>query len=134
MPFLDHLLDKNPIMRIGPPNLGNVGRVATEQLAKRLQKRNDDRQPDVPDFLQHFVDAKNSNPEVTEGDVLANALAALAAGAETTAITLRSIFYYSLKNPEIYSRLESEILAAELGPLASYRQSRAIPCKITCSS
>lgn len=127
MPFLDHLLDKNPIMRIGPPNLGNVGRVATEQLAKRLQKRNDDRQPDVPDFLQHFVDAKNSNPEVTEGDVLANALAALAAGAETTAITLRSIFYYSLKNPEIYSRLESEILAAELGPLASYRQSRAIP-------
>lgn len=28
MPFLDFLMDKNPVMRIGPPNLGNVTRIA----------------------------------------------------------------------------------------------------------
>lgn len=28
MPFLDFLMDKNPVMRIGPPNLGNITRIA----------------------------------------------------------------------------------------------------------
>lgn len=28
MPFLDFLMDKNPVVRIGPPNLGNVTRIA----------------------------------------------------------------------------------------------------------
>lgn len=120
-------------MRIGPPNLGNIGRLATEHLGERLRKGNDHIPAGVPDFLQHFVDAKNSDPEVTEADILGDSLATLAAGADSTAITLRSIFYHSLKNPGIYNRLESEILAAELGQLASYRQSRAIPCKIMCS-
>ncbi|KAI1748114.1 cytochrome P450 [Xylaria castorea] len=109
MPFLDQLLDKNPVIRLGPPNLGNI----TEA--------------DVPDFLQHFVDAKNSQPEVTETDILVNLLTTLIAGADTTAITIRAIFYYALKKPEIYNRLESDILAAELGQPASYRLSRAIP-------
>ncbi|KAI0855331.1 cytochrome P450 [Xylaria cubensis] len=126
MPFLDYLLDKNPIIRIGPPNLGNITRIAAENLANRLQGANNV-QADVPDFLQHFVDAKSSNPEVTETDMLVNLLTTLIAGADTTAITIRTIFYYALKNPEIYNRLESEILAAELKQPASYSLSRAIP-------
>lgn len=28
IPFLDFLMDKNPVMRIGPPNLGNITRIA----------------------------------------------------------------------------------------------------------
>lgn len=28
MPFLDFLMDKNPVVRIGPPNLGNITRIA----------------------------------------------------------------------------------------------------------
>lgn len=28
MPFLDFLMDKSPVVRIGPPNLGNVTRIA----------------------------------------------------------------------------------------------------------
>ncbi|KAI0552332.1 cytochrome P450 [Xylaria curta] len=126
MPLLDHLLDKNPIMRLGPPNLGNITRIAAEHLVNRLQGVNHI-QADVPDFLQNFVDAKNSRPEVTETDVLVNLLTTLIAGADTTAITIRTIFYYTLKSPEIYNRLESEILDAKLGQPASYRLSRAIP-------
>ncbi|TRX90036.1 hypothetical protein FHL15_009137 [Xylaria flabelliformis] len=126
MPFLDYLLDKNPIVRIGPPNLGNITRIAAEHLANRLQGENIV-QADVPDFLQHFIDAKSSRPEVTETDVLVNLLTTLIAGADTTAITIRTIFYYALKSPDIYNRLESEILAAQLRQPAPYHLSRAIP-------
>ncbi|RYC62526.1 hypothetical protein CHU98_g3685 [Xylaria longipes] len=120
VPFLDHLLDKNPVMRLGPPNLGNITRIAAEHLAGRLRGANNHIEADVPEFLQHFVDAKNSQPEVTETDVLVNLLTTLIAGADTTAITIRTIFYYALKNPEIYNWLESQILRAELRQPASY--------------
>lgn len=58
----------------------------------------------------------------------------LAAGADTTAASLRTIFYYSLRNPSIWSTLQSAILAAPFaqpGPTrhlpAPYAQARAIP-------
>ncbi|KAI1172104.1 cytochrome P450 [Nemania sp. FL0916] len=127
MPFLDYLLDKNPLIRLGPPNLGNLTRIATEHLSDRLRRESNHAQSDVPDFLQHFIDAKNSHPEVTELDVLILSINTLVAGADSTAITLRSVFYYSLRNPNIYNRLEREILAADVAQLVSYRVSRAMP-------
>ncbi|KAI1110083.1 cytochrome P450 [Nemania sp. NC0429] len=127
LPFLDHLLDKNPIICLGPAHIHDARRLTIEHLGERARGGNGHTQAGVPDFLQHFIDAKDSNPEFTDVDIVSNSLSILAAGADTTGLTLRNIFYHSLKNPEIYSRLESEILEAELGQLASYRQSRAIP-------
>lgn len=38
MPFLDFLMDKNPVMRIGPPNLGNITRIAgTSMLSNHVK-------------------------------------------------------------------------------------------------
>jgi cytochrome P450 len=129
MPFLDHLLDKNPIIRFGPPNLGNITRIASKHLEQRLRGADDQKKADVPDFLQDFVNAKHAQPDITETDLLVNLLTTLIAGADSTAITIRTIFYYALKNPEIYKRLETEILTAKLEQPASYRLSRGIPCK-----
>lgn len=39
MPFLDFLMDKNPVMRIGPPNLGNITRIAgTLMLSNQVRQ------------------------------------------------------------------------------------------------
>ncbi|KAJ2990781.1 hypothetical protein NUW58_g2782 [Xylaria curta] len=126
MPFLDYVLDKNPVVRLGPPNLGNITRIAVEHIADRMHGPQNHIQSDIPDLLQDLVDGKKSQTGMTEFDVLNGLLVTLIAGADTTAITIRTIFYYGLKNPEVYNRLESEILAAELGQPASYRSSRAI--------
>jgi cytochrome P450 len=54
------------------------------------------------------------------------------AGADTTAITMRAVFYYGLKNPEVWARLEGEVLASSqhrpdaASPL-SLKEARRLP-------
>ncbi|KAF7536624.1 hypothetical protein G7054_g4385 [Neopestalotiopsis clavispora] len=128
MPFLDFVLDKNPVMRIGPPNLNRVTQRALEHLVARSQGNDKNFDPDVPDFLQHFLDAKKAHPDtVDDGVILGYMLVNLIAGADTTAITVRAIFYYVLRNPDVYHRLKDEITAANLGEVAPFSASRALP-------
>ncbi|EMR70732.1 putative benzoate 4-monooxygenase cytochrome p450 protein [Eutypa lata UCREL1] len=135
MPFLDYLLDKNPVFRIGPPNLGNITRIATERMVARLQGQRPPRPleygEDIPDYLDHFIAVKDAHPDaITETDIVVYLLTTLIAGADTTAITIRAIFYYALRKPSVYSRLEEEILSADLkSSAASYSSARALPLR-----
>lgn len=130
IPFLDFLLDKNPVMRIGPPNLANITRIALEHLISRSQGKDANLDPQVPDFLQHFLNAKNSHPDlVDDGIIMGYLLVNLLAGADTTAITIRALFYHALRRPAVYRKLENEVVAAEFGKLAPYNAARALPCK-----
>lgn len=130
MPFLDFLLDKNPVARIGPPNLSNVKRIALDHLVARLQGNDKNFDPEVPDFLQHFLDAKQAHPEVVDdGTIVGYMLVNLIAGADTTAITVRAIFYHVLRNPSVYRRLKEEVAAAGFGQVASFSAARSLPCK-----
>ena len=130
MPFLDFLLDKNPVMRIGPPNLANITRISLEHLVARLQGKDTNYDPKVPDFLQHFIESKETHPDlVDDGVIMGYLLVNLLAGADTTAITIRAIFWYTLHHPGVYKKLEEEILAADLADVASFSSARALPCK-----
>ncbi|KAK2740859.1 benzoate 4-monooxygenase cytochrome p450 [Colletotrichum kahawae] len=128
MPFLDFLLDKNPVMRIGPPNLANITRISLEHLVLRLQGKDPNYDPNVPDFLQHFLESKQTHPDlVNDGIIMGYLLVNLLAGADTTAITIRAIFWHALHQPVVYQRLEHEVLSAELSDIASYSSARALP-------
>ncbi|KAK6084349.1 benzoate 4-monooxygenase cytochrome p450 [Seiridium cupressi] len=128
MPFLDFLLDKNPVLRMGPPNLGNVTRIALERYIARQGDKDINFDPKFPDFLQHFVDAKKTHPEtVDDGTIIGYLLVNLIAGADTTAITIRAIFYHALKDTKVYRKLEEEIVAAKLGDVPSFNAVRALP-------
>lgn len=130
MPFLDFLLDKNPVMRIGPPNLANITRISLEHLIARLQGKDENFDPEVPDFLQHFIESKTTNPDlVNDGTIMGYLLVNLLAGADTTAITIRAFFWYCLHNPSAYRKLEKEILDAGLEDVASFSSARALPCE-----
>ncbi|KAI8661121.1 hypothetical protein NCS55_00981300 [Fusarium keratoplasticum] len=134
MPFLDFLLDKNPVMRIGPPNLGNITRISLEHLISRLQGKDANYNPRVPDFLQHFIESKETHPDlVNDGIIMGYLLVNLLAGADTTAITIRAIFWYALHNPRAYKKLEEEILAADLADVASFSSARALPYLEACA-
>ncbi|SPO00302.1 related to pisatin demethylase / cytochrome P450 monooxygenase [Cephalotrichum gorgonifer] len=110
MPWLDYVLDKNPIYPLGPPNIGNVTRIAVEAMVARLKGEDPNFTPEKPDFLQYFIESKSTHPEIVdEGAIVGYLLLNLIAGADTTAITMRALFYYCLKNPRIWNRLVKEV-------------------------
>lgn len=130
MPWLDYWLDKNPLVRLGPPNLVNVTRVALEALFSRIQGQDPNFDPQKPDFMHYFMESKKTHPElVDDNTVMGYTMVNLIAGADTTAISIRSIFYFSLRNPNVYRKLEAEILAAGFDPekTAPYSASRQLP-------
>lgn len=130
MPFLDSWLDKNPVYRIGPPNLGNATGIALQRIGARVAGKDPNYDPETPDYLHNFLEAKAANPEVVhDGMILNYVFINLLAGADTTALTIRAIIYLVLKHPEVHRELELEILAADLGDVAQYGQAKNLPCK-----
>jgi cytochrome P450 len=132
MPFLDFLLDKNPIRRTGPPNLVSVAMVALGSLGARQQGKDKDFDPSIPDLLQHFIEAKTAFPDlVDDNTIMGYMMIPLLAGADTTAITIRAVFYFMLRNPAVYQKLQEEVLAAGFGDdkVVPYSAARALPCK-----
>ncbi|ORY68203.1 cytochrome P450 [Pseudomassariella vexata] len=62
MPWLDFYLDKNPIIRLGPPNLSTATRIAAESLFPRLEGIDPNYNPKQPDFLQSSYSSARAIP------------------------------------------------------------------------
>ncbi|KAJ5910342.1 hypothetical protein N7504_004985 [Penicillium tannophilum] len=132
MPILDHLLDKNPILKLGPPSFGTITNISIQHLVDRLQG-SDAKYHDSgkPDFLDKFIEAKENHPDVVDDTLIISWLMVIMiAGADTTAITLNAALYYSLKEPSVWQRLRSEIPAhdskSSFSP-TSYKDARDFP-------
>ncbi|KAH7007051.1 cytochrome P450 oxidoreductase [Ilyonectria destructans] len=65
---------------------------------------------DPATFLQLLVMNQQQNPKsITDDEIHGNALGNISAGSDTTAIALRSVFYYPLKSPKAYDKLCDEV-------------------------
>lgn len=65
---------------------------------------------DPATFLDLLVKNKQGNPEsITDDEIYGNALGNISAGSDTTAIALRAVFYYLLKNCDAYKRVCDEV-------------------------
>ena len=86
MPWLDYLFIKNPLKSL----FGG-------------QK----------DFLDRFLEARNEHPNiVSDNQVFSYTISNMNAGSDTTAISLRAILYYTLKNPRASTKLQQELTTA----------------------
>jgi cytochrome P450 len=114
IPFLDRIFDKNPVYRLGPPGFNVITGISVGHLIDRYQGKDKDyHDPETPDFLDQFIDAKNNDPEnVDDAQIISWLMVNMIAGADTTAILIRSVVYYGLKNPEIWAKLVAEIREA----------------------
>ncbi|KAL4722199.1 hypothetical protein ACLX1H_010976 [Fusarium chlamydosporum] len=130
MPFLDRILDKNPIYHIGPPGFNTITGISIKHLVDRYQGNDKDyHNPEHPDFLDKFIDVKNANPDqVDDAQIISWLMINMIAGADTTAITIRSALYFGLKHPECWRRLTDEVLAAGFGDeVPAYKDVKALP-------
>ena len=64
MPFLDRVFDKNPVYRIGPPGFNTITSISIQHLIDRYQGKDKDvHDPNTPDFLDKFIEAKKADPD-----------------------------------------------------------------------
>lgn len=131
LPILDHLLDKNPIYRIGPPSFGTVTNISIQHLVDRLQGRDTAyHDPSKPDFLDKFIEAKATFPHVVDdAQIISYLMINMIAGADTTAITLNAALYFALKNSAVWKRLQEETasLHCEGSPIVPFKTAQDLP-------
>lgn len=123
MPIIDSFLLKNPI-RLFLSRLGLIGSTtpmvtfARQRFSERVDLATGQEKPSSRmdassarrDFLSRFLEAHKKDPDfVTSERVLALTVANIFAGSDTTAISLRSVFYFLLKNPDELERLMAEL-------------------------
>ncbi|KAF3356075.1 hypothetical protein VdG1_06813 [Verticillium dahliae VDG1] len=129
MPWLDHCLDKNLFHALGPPIISYVTKIAIEALTARLPGEHAACTNENPDFLQYFIESKTSHPEIVdESTIIGHLLLNLIAGADTTDIAVKALFYYCLRDQRVWKRLESEI-REHVSPntTCSHATARALP-------
>lgn len=133
MPFLDNLLDKNPIVRIGPRKFENVVVTTSGHMAARKQGLDKNLNPSQPDYLQLLLDSQAESPDtVTDGIIVTIIIGNLVAGADTTAIAINSALYFAIRDRRIRQKLSDEIFSAGLDGqgVVSYSKVRGLPCKL----
>lgn len=116
IPVLDLWFDKNPVKHAGPPGFNTITGISLRHLVDRYQGNDTDyHDPEKPDFLDRFIEAKQANPkEVDDAEIASWLMINMIAGADTTATTLRSAFHYSFRDKRIWKRLQEEALTAGL--------------------
>ncbi|KAJ5949664.1 hypothetical protein N7454_001248 [Penicillium verhagenii] len=119
IPWLDNLLDKNPIKRIGPkPTLTGVlyaFKVAAEYQAQLAEKQTPAGTGTVAHTLDKYVQLKQTNPDVVTDQQIVNWLMlSILAGGDTSSATMRAVLYYLAKAPASRAKLAAELSAAAL--------------------
>ena len=132
IPILDYWFDKNPVYRIGPPGFGPIVAISAGHMVERMQgKAAPGYDPAKPDFLDKFIESKKAHPDIVDdAQIISYLMINMFAGADTTAITIRSIFYYSLRNPEVWHRLQKEVGVGD--DVVPFKNARAMPYLEAC--
>lgn len=127
----DKLFNKNPVCRIGPPSFEEITAFSIQKLDDRLKNIGANHGPKGADFLDNFIEAKRKYPKIVDDtQIISYLMINMIAGADTTAITLTAILYFSLKNPEVWKRLQDEIPAQSFNSdptISSYSDSESRP-------
>lgn len=104
-----------PILPKGSPqnNIGSYTTSHIEAREKMLKDPKNSNRDGPPDFVTKFLNIQDKDPEkMTKMDIFNICQTNIAAGSDTTAISLSAIFYYLMKNPQSYKKLQGDLKAA----------------------
>ncbi|KAL4897271.1 cytochrome P450 [Aspergillus ambiguus] len=137
MPWLDYVFVKNPLKQLIQGGATTaVARFARDRMSERLSQNSEKGSVGASsqrkDFLTRFLEAKSTYPDVVnDAQVFSYTVSNMNAGSDTTAISLRAILYYTLKNPRVMKKLRAELREAfHSGTVTlpvSWKQSQELP-------
>ncbi|OOQ85668.1 cytochrome P450 oxidoreductase [Penicillium brasilianum] len=136
VPEMHHVLLGNPLFPIFLPQMETWNSVVTFSLkainSRSSLKRDGELEKEAlevgKDMMSKWMAVHQLNPEkMTTTDVMVHLSANVFAGSDTTAIALRAVFYFLLRNPTVMLKVQEEIGNAtregKLSDPISYRQS-----------
>lgn len=143
MPWLDPLLKKNTIWNYFNPPTSAVTAFTLSCMAERMDDLESEKTPGTiknitnsrkGDMLSRMIIAHQNNPEkVSLAHILGWATSNTYAGSDTTAISLRALFYHLLKNPSSMAKLLYEIdTFKELSNPVSWTDAKKMPYLDVC--
>lgn len=134
VPWLDHLLRRNPLWQFIPllaTKNALVTRTALAQLEQRRGPKGE--KVEYKDLLNSLIEAQQQHPEaLSQGDVFAIAHGAIFAGSDSTASTMQSFMWNVLANRRVYDKLVWEITSANLSEMVSYNEAQNLPYFQAC--
>ncbi|TGO13465.1 hypothetical protein BTUL_0069g00320 [Botrytis tulipae] len=88
-------------------------RIAEKEKMLQEQSFSDRKEEGTPDIMTRILTASAKDPgKITRGDLNVTCQSNIAAGSDTTAITLSSVLYHLLKYPNTYQKLRDEVETA----------------------
>lgn len=115
MPWLDQILTKNPIyqrfQKVKPNAVVQFGIDRANERRAEAKSKLDDLNGKAPmrDFMSRFVEVLERDETIPQFALTAWTTSNIAAGSDTTAIYLRTIFYNLLRHPRTLARLRAEL-------------------------
>jgi cytochrome P450 len=144
MPWLGWVIQYSPLVTMIRKESTAFPEFSRQQIKEHIIeniKRQSDQQPGVGDkdgrpldMLDRFlIAAQTDTPTGYDLDlVMSWTLANIMAGADTTAIGLRSTVYYLLKNPKALRNLKDELRKANLSYPVTWKESQHLPYLDAC--
>ncbi|ORY65879.1 benzoate 4-monooxygenase cytochrome P450 [Pseudomassariella vexata] len=126
IPWVDYLLDKNPLVRIGPkPTLTGVMyafKVVAQYQREIAQKDRTENPGGVHHYLDKYIKLKDTYPDMVDDNQIVNWLMLnVLAGGDTTSAIMRALVYHLAKTPTAYKKLTDELDSAQLSLPAPWR-------------
>ncbi|KAJ5325951.1 uncharacterized protein N7506_009053 [Penicillium brevicompactum] len=130
IPWIDNILDKNPIKRIGPkPTLTGV-LYAFKVVAEYQMHLTENKisAGTLHHTLDKYVELKKANPEMVDDNQIVNWLMlSILAGGDTSSATMRAVVYYLAKSSSSMAQLVAELEGAAISAPAPWKQIRDLP-------
>lgn len=121
-PALENLVFRNRwALARAPKSTSAVAKLASRQISERKATTKSTLTPGKRDLLQKYLEASEKHPETFDQmAVLGVSISTIAAGADTTAVSLAVMIFHLLKTPKTLQKLQREIDEAVLnGNLSS---------------
>jgi cytochrome P450 len=136
MPWLEKLWTKNTIInKMLPAKTAPVITFALARAAERVGEGNSE-SLNSRDFMSRFLEVQRKDPSIPAGFLTAWTTSNILAGSDTTAIALRSIIYFLLKNPKSMTRLTTELFQARkesrLSDIVTWKEAQSLEYLDAC--
>lgn len=131
MTWIDTIGRRNPIYAyFKKPSSKFITHASTFIRDRLAEEKSPEKTPDGTkgDFMERFLEAQRLHPKVVTNTNLSSYVASnFLAGSDTTAVTLRSIIYYTLKTPGVLQTLRRELDERVQEYPVSWKTSQTLP-------